>query len=116
MALFRGAVGYRAVRTRCDAVLSAGNAIARENLQVYGMWLSFALAAAVITFFAAHGRRAVVGKVAGGRREEVCAINGCSLLRAQAAGAAHELGTPPATMSVLLKKMQQDHPDRCRTI
>jgi two-component system sensor histidine kinase RegB len=29
----------------------------------------------------------------------------------QAAGAAHELGTPLATMSVLLKEMRQDHPD-----
>ncbi len=28
--------------------------IARENLQIYGMWLSFAPAAAVITFFAAR--------------------------------------------------------------
>ena len=28
--------------------------VARENLQIYGMWLSFALAAAVITFFAAR--------------------------------------------------------------
>lgn len=28
--------------------------IARENLQIYGMWLSFALSAAVITFFAAR--------------------------------------------------------------
>ncbi|MHC8322313.1 ATP-binding protein [Pseudomonas sp. GB2N2] len=87
--------------------------IARENLQVYGMWLSFALAAAVITFFAARMAEELR------RQEELRAIRREEGLRDQqllavateAAGAAHELGTPLATMSVLLKEMRQDHQD-----
>ena len=87
--------------------------IARENLQVYGMWLRFALAAAVITFFAARMAEELR------RQEELRAIRREEGLRDQqllavateAAGAAHELGTPLATMSVLLKEMRQDHHD-----
>ena len=87
--------------------------IAQENLQVYGMWLSFALAAAVITFFAARMAEELrrQEELRAIRREEGLRDQQLLAVATQAAGAAHELGTPLATMSVLLKEMQQDHPD-----
>ncbi|VVO20349.1 ATP-binding protein [Pseudomonas fluorescens] len=87
--------------------------IARENLQVYGMWLSFALAAAVITFFAARMAEELrrQEELRAIRREEGLRDQQLLAVATQAAGAAHELGTPLATMSVLLKEMRQDHHD-----
>ena len=87
--------------------------IARENMQIYGMWLSIALAAAVITFFAAKMaeelRRQEQWRAQ--RREEGLRDQQLLAVATQAAGAAHELGTPLATMSVLIKEMRQDHSD-----
>jgi len=87
--------------------------IARENLQIYGMWLSFALAAAVITFFAARMAEELrrQEELRAIRREEGLRDEQLLAVATQAAGAAHELGTPLATMSVLLKEMRQDHKD-----
>ncbi|WP_339479017.1 MULTISPECIES: ATP-binding protein [unclassified Pseudomonas] len=87
--------------------------IARENLQIYGMWLSFALAAGVITFFAARMAEELrrQEELRAIRREEGLRDEQLLAVATQAAGAAHELGTPLATMSVLLKEMRQDHHD-----
>lgn len=87
--------------------------LSREKMQIYGMWLSFALAAAVITFFAAKMaeelRRQEQWRAV--RREEGLRDQQLLAVATQAAGAAHELGTPLATMSVLIKEMRQDHSD-----
>ncbi|WP_443696557.1 ATP-binding protein, partial [Pseudomonas sp.] len=87
--------------------------IARENMQIYGMWLSFALAAAVITFFAAKMAEELrrQEQLRAERREEGLHDQQLLAVATQAAGAAHELGTPLATMSVLIKEMRQDHSD-----
>ncbi|MFS2157458.1 ATP-binding protein [Pseudomonas sp. Pseusp122] len=87
--------------------------IAREKMQIYGMWLSFALAAAVITFFAAKMAEELrrQEQLRAERREEGLRDQQLLAVATQAAGAAHELGTPLATMSVLLKEMRQDHKD-----
>ncbi|POD77575.1 ATP-binding protein [Pseudomonas syringae] len=89
------------------------DSIARENMQVYGMWLSFALAASVITFFAAKMAEELrrQEQLRAERREEGLRDQQLLAVATQAAGAAHELGTPLATMSVLLKEMRQDHND-----
>lgn len=81
------------------------------RLHLFGMWLNFALSAAFITFF--------VVKMAGAlrrqdqlqalRREEHMRDQQLLAVATQAAGAAHELGTPLATMSVLLKELRQEH-------
>lgn len=85
----------------------------RESLLIYGMWLSFALAAVLITFFVARmaeelrhqeEQRAV-------RREEGLRDQQLLAVATQAAGAAHELSTPLGTMSVLLKELRQEYPD-----
>ncbi|MDF2641664.1 MAG: sensor histidine kinase [Pseudomonas sp.] len=86
---------------------------ARENMQVYGMWLSFALAAGVITFFAAKMAEEMrrQEQLRAERREEGLRDQQLLAVATQAAGAAHELGTPLATMSVLLNEMHLEHDD-----
>ncbi|NBA97082.1 ATP-binding protein [Pseudomonas sp. R5(2019)] len=87
--------------------------LSREKMQIYGMWLSFALAAGVITFFAAKMAEELRRQEQwrGQRREEGLRDQQLLAVATQAAGAAHELGTPLATMSVLIKEMRQDHND-----
>lgn len=87
--------------------------IALEKLQSYGMWLSFALSASVITFFAAKMAEEMrrQEQLRALRREEGLRDEQLLAVATQAAGAAHELGTPLATMSVLLNEMHQDHTD-----
>lgn len=87
--------------------------MAREKMQVYGMWLSIALAAGVITFFAARMAEELrrQEQLRADRREESLRDEQLLAVATQAAGAAHELGTPLATMSVLLNEMRQDHSD-----
>ncbi len=85
----------------------------RSTLLVYGMLLSFALGAALITFFVARmaaelrrqERNQAQRREAGMRDQRLLAV------ATQAAGAAHELGTPLATMSVLIKELRREHPD-----
>jgi len=91
----------------------AAFAASREKLQIYGMWLSFALAAGVITFFAARMAEELRRQehMRALRREEGARDQQLLAVATEAAGAAHELGTPLATMSVLLKEMRQDHHD-----
>jgi len=87
--------------------------MAREKMQIYGMWLSFALAAGVITFFAAKMAEELrrQQQFQAQRREEGLRDQQLLAVATQAAGAAHELGTPLATMSVLINEMRQDHTD-----
>ncbi|MBA1201821.1 HAMP domain-containing histidine kinase [Pseudomonas capeferrum] len=87
--------------------------MARDKMQVYGMWLSIALAAAVITFFAARMAEELrrQEQLRAERREDSLRDEQLLAVATQAAGAAHELGTPLATMSVLINEMRQDHTD-----
>lgn len=80
------------------------------SLHVLGMWINFGLSAGLVTFFIykmAHAlrRRDMTlsrTREAALRNEQVLAV------ATQAAGTAHELGTPLSTMAVLLKEMRQD--------
>ncbi len=85
--------------------------IHQATLQVYGMWLSFALAAVIITFFVARMAEELRRQEQrqADRREEHLRDQQLLAVATQAAGAAHELGTPLATMSVLLGELRQDH-------
>lgn len=87
--------------------------VERTTLLVYGMWLSFALAAALITFFVARMAEQLrhQEQFQAQRREESMRDQQLLAVATQAAGAAHELGTPLATMSVLLKELRQEHRD-----
>lgn len=83
----------------------------RENLLIYGMWLSFALAAGLITFFVAKMAEELrhQEELRAERREEGLRDQQLLAVATQAAGAAHELGTPLATMSVLIKELRREH-------
>ncbi|MFS4427213.1 ATP-binding protein [Stutzerimonas stutzeri] len=85
----------------------------RETLLIYGMWLSFAMAAALITFFVARmaGELRRQERLQAERREAGLRDQQLLAVATQAAGAAHELGTPLATMSVLIKELRQEHKD-----
>lgn len=90
--------------------LSHGVIVGAISLHVLGMWLNFGLSAGLVTFFIykmAHALR---------RRDQMLSHTRETALRneqvlavaTQAAGTAHELGTPLSTMAVLLKEMRQD--------
>lgn len=82
------------------------------NRHVLGMWLNFLLSALLITFFVSrmsHALREQDRQLAEQRehllqREQVLALG------ALAAGAAHELGTPLATMSVIARELEAELP------
>ncbi len=82
------------------------------NLHLFGMWLNFALSAAFITFFVVKMSEALrwQAHMQAERREESMRDQQLLAVATQAAGAAHELGTPLATMSVLLNELRQERP------
>ncbi len=87
--------------------------VSEFNLHVSGMWLAFVLSTTLISWF--------VVKMSGSIRErdkELSEIREQALrdeqliaLGTMAAGAAHELGTPLATMAIVSKEIQNDHID-----
>lgn len=84
------------------------------NLHLVGMWLSFTFSTVLIGFFVSQMAitlRQQYQKIAEWREE---GLHDQQLLAvaAQAAGAAHELGTPLSTMSVLLKDLQDTYKNK----
>jgi len=81
------------------------------SLHLFGMWLNFALSAAFITFFVVKMAGALrrQDQLQAERREEGMRDEQLLAVATQAAGAAHELGTPLATMSVLIKELRIEH-------
>lgn len=83
------------------------------SLHILGMWLNFALSAALVTYFiykmahALRSREQALSRTreAALRNEQVLAV------ATQAAGTAHELGTPLSTMAVLLAEMRDEARD-----
>ena len=80
------------------------------NTHVLGMWLGFAISALVVAYFVTQMAQAVrqrdeqLARV----REEILRNERIVALGTQAAGAAHEMGTPLATMAVVIGELQQD--------
>ncbi|SEK26843.1 ATP-binding protein [Halomonas daqiaonensis] len=91
-----------------------GQGGATLSLHVLGMWLNFGLSAGLVTFFiykmahALRSRDQALSRTreAALRNEQVLAV------ATQAAGTAHELGTPLSTMAVLLGEMRKDARDQ----
>lgn len=81
------------------------------KLHLFGMWGNFAISAAFITFFVVKMADALrrQERMQAERREEGMRDQQLLAVATQAAGAAHELGTPLSTMSVLLKELRQAH-------
>lgn len=84
------------------------------TLHLFGMWLNFVLSAAFITFFVSRMARAVRAQEEqqAERREGILRDQQLLAVATQAAGAAHELGTPLSTMSVLLGELRQEYRDK----
>lgn len=90
--------------------LSQGHEFGTFNLHVLGMWLNFGLSAGLVTFFiykmahALRSRDQALSRTreAALRNEQVLAV------ATQAAGTAHELGTPLSTMAILLAEMRAE--------
>ncbi|HCS13497.1 MAG: histidine kinase [Zetaproteobacteria bacterium CG06_land_8_20_14_3_00_59_53] len=80
------------------------------ELHLVGMWLTFALSIGLIVFFVMRmsdalrerERRLAVMREKAARDEHIIALG------TQAAGAAHEVGTPLATMAVLIGELQHE--------
>jgi two-component system sensor histidine kinase RegB len=83
------------------------------NTHVLGMWLGFLISAVVVAYFAVEMSRAVRVRDAqlNRVREEILRNERIVALGTQAAGAAHELGTPLSTMSVIIGEMRHDCSD-----
>jgi two-component system sensor histidine kinase RegB len=81
------------------------------SLHLFGMWLNFALSAAFITFFVVKmaATLRMQDQLRAQRHEESMRDQQLLAVATQAAGAAHELGTPLATISVLLKELRREH-------
>lgn len=83
------------------------------NTHVLGMWLGFVISAVVVAYFAVEMSRAVRIRDAQLTRvrEEILRNERIVALGTQAAGAAHELGTPLSTMSVVIGEMRHECSD-----
>lgn len=83
------------------------------GMHVLGMWLNFLISAALITFFVqrfadilrARERELAAAREEALRNERVVALG------TLAAGTAHELGTPLATIAVVAKELQEEFAD-----
>ncbi len=81
------------------------------NMHVIGMWLGFVISAVVVAYFvvkmaqAVRNRDETLSKV----REETLRNERIVALGTQAAGAAHELGTPLSTLSVIIGELKRDN-------
>ena len=80
------------------------------NTHVLGMWLGFVISAVVVAYFAVEMARAVRSRDAQLTRvrEDTLRNERIVALGTQAAGAAHELGTPLSTMSVVIGEMRRE--------
>jgi two-component system sensor histidine kinase RegB len=80
------------------------------NTHVLGMWLGFVISAVVVAYYvvkmaeAVRSRDKMLVKV----REEILRNERIVALGTQAAGAAHELGTPLSTMAVVIGELQHE--------
>jgi two-component system sensor histidine kinase RegB len=80
------------------------------NAHITGMWFGFVISALVVAYFVVQMARAVQqrDRLLAQTREENLRNERIVALGTQAAGAAHELGTPLSTMAVVIGELQQD--------
>lgn len=83
------------------------------NAHVMGMWFGFVISAVVVAYFVVQMAQAVRSRdeMLARVREEILRNERIVTLGTQAAGAAHELGTPLSTMAVVIGELRHDLPD-----
>jgi two-component system sensor histidine kinase RegB len=81
------------------------------NLHLHGMWLGFVFSAGIVAHFVVRlsGALRERERLLAQAREKVLEQERVVALGALAAGAAHELGTPLATMAVLTRELESDY-------
>ena len=81
------------------------------NLHLLGMWFTFVISALLINYFVVNMARALCkqSEDIATSRERQLRDETIIAVAIQAAGAAHELGTPLSTMAVLLGDLHQEH-------
>ncbi len=79
------------------------------NVHVMGMWMGFVISAMVVASFVVRMANAVRSRdeLLAEVREEILRNERIVALGTQAAGAAHELGTPLSTMAVIIHELQR---------
>lgn len=84
------------------------------NTHVLGMWMDFVISAMVVAYFVVKMAQAVRSRdnLLLQVREEILRNERIVALGTQAAGAAHELGTPLSTMAVVIGEMQHEVEDK----
>lgn len=82
------------------------------NTHVIGMWLGFSISAVVVAYFVTQMAQAVRDRdqQLAQAREAVLRNERIVALGMQAAGAAHEMGTPLSTMAVVIGELQHELP------
>ncbi len=109
-ASYSGLMIYHIPLPHTDMEMDMDNAF---NIHVVGMWLGFVISAVVVAYFvvkmaqAVRSRDALLVQV----REEILRNERIVALGTQAAGAAHELGTPLSTMAVVIGELLHDTDD-----
>lgn len=90
----------------------AGPRVAPFNLHVFGMWLNFLVSATLISYFVSRMSLALreQDQRLAEQHERLLQKEQIVAMGALAAGAAHELGTPLATMTVLAQDLETDLP------
>src|SRR3989338_725410 len=80
------------------------------NAHVVGMWLGFVFSTVVVAYFVVKMAQAVRSRdeMLARAREETLRNERIVALGTQAAGAAHELGTPLSTMAVVIGELQNE--------
>lgn len=80
------------------------------NIHVMGMWLGFVISAVVVAYFVVQMSQAVRSRdeMLARVREDILRNERIVALGTQAAGAAHELGTPLSTMAVVIGELRND--------
>lgn len=92
----------------------AAEASGVPSLHIIGMWFNFLVSAVLITYFVVKMAEEIRSQAAllTDYREENLRDEQILAVATQAAGTAHELGTPLATMAILLTEMEQDYADK----
>ncbi len=90
--------------------LPVADAERAARLHLGGMWLTFVVSATMIAWFVARMTASIRERDArlAAAREQALRDERVVALGALAAGAAHELGTPLATMAVVVGELEQD--------
>jgi two-component system sensor histidine kinase RegB len=90
--------------------LSVGDAERAARLHLAGMWLTFVVSASMIAWFVARMTASIRerDRNLAAAREQALRDERMVALGALAAGAAHELGTPLATMAVVVGELERE--------